>query len=108
AEIGENLHSWPSARPASDAAATLSAAGIPAATVIAGRDVVFNPQLRHPGLFDLGHAPVTGDHELPGLPFRMSRVDSWVRSASPTIGQHNDEVLRELGLDDGEIAGRAD
>jgi len=28
----------------------------------------------------------------------------WYRSPAPTLGQHNDEVLRgELGLDDAEI-----
>jgi crotonobetainyl-CoA:carnitine CoA-transferase CaiB-like acyl-CoA transferase len=37
---------------------------------------------------------------VPGLPFTMSGVDSWVRSPAPLLGEHNDEVLGELGLDD--------
>jgi crotonobetainyl-CoA:carnitine CoA-transferase CaiB-like acyl-CoA transferase len=31
------------------------------------------------------------------LPFRFSRIDRWLQSPAPTLGQHNDEVLRELG-----------
>jgi crotonobetainyl-CoA:carnitine CoA-transferase CaiB-like acyl-CoA transferase len=36
---------------------------------------------------------------MPGLPFSLTGVDLWVRAPSPTLGQHNDEVLGELGLD---------
>jgi crotonobetainyl-CoA:carnitine CoA-transferase CaiB-like acyl-CoA transferase len=32
------------------------------------------------------------------LPFRYSRVDHWMRSPSPTLGQHNEQVLGELGF----------
>ena len=32
------------------------------------------------------------------LPFRFSRVDHWLRSPAPTLGQHNTEVLSEIGL----------
>ncbi|HYA68711.1 MAG TPA: hypothetical protein VED63_08265, partial [Acidimicrobiales bacterium] len=42
---------------------------------------------------------VTGEHEIPMLPFRFSRTRSWLRAPAPTLGQHNDEILAELGLD---------
>jgi crotonobetainyl-CoA:carnitine CoA-transferase CaiB-like acyl-CoA transferase len=29
----------------------------------------------------------------------MSGVGSWLRTPSPLLGQHNDEVLGELGID---------
>jgi crotonobetainyl-CoA:carnitine CoA-transferase CaiB-like acyl-CoA transferase len=102
--IDAAVQTWTRTRGAADVADALAAVGVPAEVVIAARDVVFNEQLRHRGLFEVGHHPVTGDHELPGLPFRMSRVDSWVRGPSPTIGEHNDEILRELGLDDADLA----
>jgi crotonobetainyl-CoA:carnitine CoA-transferase CaiB-like acyl-CoA transferase len=47
---------------------------------------------------------VSGDHELPTLPFRFSRVDHWLHAPSPTLGQHNDEVLSDIGLTPAEIA----
>jgi crotonobetainyl-CoA:carnitine CoA-transferase CaiB-like acyl-CoA transferase len=47
---------------------------------------------------------VTGEHALPALPFRFRRVDHWLDRPAPTLGQHNDEVLTELGLGSEEIA----
>jgi crotonobetainyl-CoA:carnitine CoA-transferase CaiB-like acyl-CoA transferase len=101
--IDKELAAWTSRREAVDVADRLSAAGVPAEVVINSRDVVHNPQLRHRRLFEVEHHPVTGDHELPGLPFRFSRVSSWLPRPSPTIGQHNAEVLAEIGLSPAEI-----
>ncbi|MBV8984040.1 MAG: hypothetical protein JO248_06325 [Acidimicrobiia bacterium] len=39
---------------------------------------------------------MTGTHPIPGLPFRFSRVGRWSRRPSPTIGEHNEEVLGEV------------
>jgi crotonobetainyl-CoA:carnitine CoA-transferase CaiB-like acyl-CoA transferase len=38
------------------------------------------------------------------MPFRFSRVERWLHRPAPTLGQHNDEVLHEAGLDDDAIA----
>jgi crotonobetainyl-CoA:carnitine CoA-transferase CaiB-like acyl-CoA transferase len=74
-------------------------AGIPASVVISPAHVIENPQIRHRGLFETEDHPVTGRHNMPGLPFIMSGVRSWVRSPAPSLGQHNDEVLGALGVD---------
>ena len=71
---------------------------MPACAVIPSREIVSNPQLRSRGLFEVETHTVTGAHEIPMLPFRFSRVDHWLRSPSPTLGQHNTEVLSEIGL----------
>jgi crotonobetainyl-CoA:carnitine CoA-transferase CaiB-like acyl-CoA transferase len=97
--IDVGLAGWASLRDPVEAAEQLAAAGVPAAAVTPPRDIAGNPQLRSRGLFETEHHPVTGDHELPMLPFRYSRVEGWLRSATPTLGQHNDEVLGEIGLD---------
>jgi crotonobetainyl-CoA:carnitine CoA-transferase CaiB-like acyl-CoA transferase len=77
----------------------LTEAGVPAAVVITPPEVAANPQVRHRGLFEPEDHPVTGQHDLPGLPFSMDRIGSWVRRAAPVLGQHNDEVFDELGVD---------
>jgi crotonobetainyl-CoA:carnitine CoA-transferase CaiB-like acyl-CoA transferase len=97
--IDAAVSAWTSVRHAADAAETLVQAGIPAAEVVVPRDIVHNPQLRFRGLFETEDHPVTGSHEIPMLPFRYSRVDGWLRTAAATLGQHNDEVLGEIGLD---------
>ena len=101
-QLDEHLSAWTAARTAEEATALLSRAGVPAETVIAARDVVHNPQLANRGLFETEDHPVTGTHLVPTLPFRFGHVASWLRSPSPTLGQHNDAVLGALGVDAGE------
>jgi crotonobetainyl-CoA:carnitine CoA-transferase CaiB-like acyl-CoA transferase len=84
---------------AGDLVRRLVGAGVPAAVAIPPPQVAANPQLDHRGLFEVEDHPVTGRHRMPGLPFSMASVDHWLRTASPLLGQHNDEVLGELGLD---------
>ena len=48
--------------------------------------------------------PTLGDIELVNQPFELTRTPSQVRSAAPECGEHTDEVMRELGYSDGQIA----
>jgi crotonobetainyl-CoA:carnitine CoA-transferase CaiB-like acyl-CoA transferase len=102
--IDDELRSWTKDRDADELAELLARAGVPAGVVIPAREVVDNPQIRHRGLFEPERHPLTGDHELPTLPFRFSRVPAWLRRPSPSLGEHNHEVLTELGLSPDEIA----
>jgi crotonobetainyl-CoA:carnitine CoA-transferase CaiB-like acyl-CoA transferase len=103
-EVDDALSDWTSTRDADEVAGQLIAAGIPAGVVIAPRDVVHNPQLRHRRLFEMEHHPITGDHELLSLPFLLNGEPTWTGRSSPSLGEHNTEVLTELGLTAGEIA----
>ena len=47
--------------------------------------------------------PVVGRHPIAGPPFRYATVDHWQRRPTPTMGEHNREVLGDLGLADAEI-----
>jgi crotonobetainyl-CoA:carnitine CoA-transferase CaiB-like acyl-CoA transferase len=95
-------HRWLAARcadlDAAELAERLSAAGIPAAVVVEPTEGATNPQVVHRGLFEPEDHPVTGRHLVPGLPFRMEAAAQWVRTSAPLLGQHNDEVLEELGF----------
>jgi crotonobetainyl-CoA:carnitine CoA-transferase CaiB-like acyl-CoA transferase len=42
------------------------------------------------------------------VPFRFASVARWLKTAAPLIGEHNSEVLRELGMDEAEIKALAD
>jgi crotonobetainyl-CoA:carnitine CoA-transferase CaiB-like acyl-CoA transferase len=96
--IDAALAQWTADTDDEELATVLVAAGVPACAVIPARDIVANPQLRSRRLFEVEPHGVTGDHEIPMLPFRFSRVDRWLRSPAPTLGQHNTEVLSEIGL----------
>jgi len=97
-EIDQHLALWTSGRRAQEVAAALSAAGVPAEVVIAARDVVHNPQIVSRGLFETEEHPRTGAHPVPTMPFHFGHVSHWLRAPSPTLGQHNDEVLVEIGV----------
>jgi len=99
--LDDELGTWFAARDAATTADELSEAGVPAGYVIDAREVIRNPQLEHRGYAELEDHPVTGPKLIPMIPFRFrSRGDAgWLRMPSPTLGQHNDEVLGgELGL----------
>ena len=86
---------------AEDLVGRLVGAGVPAAVVIAPAQLADNPQLRHRGLFELEDHPLTGLHRVPGLPASVGTVGCWLRGPSPMLGQHNDEVLAALGVQEG-------
>jgi benzylsuccinate CoA-transferase BbsF subunit len=89
----------------------LQARGVPAGVVRTAKDILENdPQLRHRGHWVQLDHPEMGPSIYNAPPFRVSGVGQTPLSAAPLLGQHTDEVLRELlGLDDSRIAAlRAD
>lgn len=76
----------------------LTAAGVPAAAVVQPRAVHDNPQLLYRGFFESVEHEIVGGYRVPRPPFRYSGVQRWVRSPAPTLGQHNTELLDEIGI----------
>jgi crotonobetainyl-CoA:carnitine CoA-transferase CaiB-like acyl-CoA transferase len=97
-ELDERLAAFCSMTPAGQLIAELRAHGIAAAPLNTGEDAHTDPQLLSRGrVFELDH-PVAGRVSYLGLSARYSHdpVASWP-SASPVFGQHNSEILTELG-----------
>jgi crotonobetainyl-CoA:carnitine CoA-transferase CaiB-like acyl-CoA transferase len=62
-------------------------------------------QLDSRGYYEELVHPLTGPHRFPGWPFRITPGPvRHHRSVSPTLGQHNGEILGELGLSEAELA----
>ena len=103
--IDEQLAVWTKDQDVTELAELLAREGVPAGVVVDARDIAHNPQLLHRNFFETEHHPVAGDVKLPAGAWKFaSNHEPWMRRAAPTLGQHNDEVFRELlGLSDAEL-----
>lgn len=103
-EFDEVVASWTCGRPAEDLVATLVRHRVPAERLLTADEMYDVEQLDARGFYqDLTH-PITGRQRFPGWPFQISPGPAHHhRTAAPTLGQHNAEVLGALGLSDAEI-----
>ena len=76
---------------------------IPAAGVVDPRTLALHPQFVSRGFFDEVDHPLVGRQATMSAPFRYRSVSHWLRGAAPLLGQHNAEVLGELGYTQEEI-----
>jgi crotonobetainyl-CoA:carnitine CoA-transferase CaiB-like acyl-CoA transferase len=109
----ELVAAWTRTQRPADVVETLRTQGIAAEQVITGEQM-YDPefigaQLDARGYYQEFDHPITGPHRYPGWPFRITPgPDRHHRSAPPTLGQHNDEILRGLGLSGDDIAALRD
>jgi CoA:oxalate CoA-transferase len=97
--LDELLGRWTAARPTAEVVDELVAHGVPAGEVRGPAEAVRDPllaergevaPLRHPTLGPLA------DLLAPGLPFQLSGASTDLDRPSPLLGEHNDEVYRDL------------
>jgi crotonobetainyl-CoA:carnitine CoA-transferase CaiB-like acyl-CoA transferase len=80
-------------------------AGVPAGPIYTMDQVFADPQVKHLGIAQPVDHPTLGRLELVGQAVTLSRTPSQLRNASPEPGEHSEQILRELGYSDRDIAG---
>jgi len=96
--IEEAIAAWAEPFDPEVAADTLQAHGVPAAPVMRIDALCYHPQLSETGFWPEMERRYVGRHIIPAAPFAYdARRPALIRPA-PTLGEHTDEVLAELGV----------
>jgi crotonobetainyl-CoA:carnitine CoA-transferase CaiB-like acyl-CoA transferase len=103
--ISERLGAWCAERTSQEVLEAMEEARLPAGPVLSPQQVLDDPHIAAKGLFQ----PV----EYPGLdipaplmktPVELSETPGEIRTRPPTLGEHTDQLMEELGYSAGEIS----
>lgn len=91
-------------KPSEDWLSILHAADIPCGPIIERSQVYDQPQIVENEMLVETQHPAAGRVRMLGIPLELSRTPGAIRRPAPILGQHTEEVLKEIGYSDAEIA----
>jgi formyl-CoA transferase len=104
--LNERLAAITATKPSAQWIAALNEAGVPCGPINSIDQTFAEPQVQHLGIARPVRHPKLGDIRVVGQPINMSAAPQPDElRPTPELGEHNDDVLRELGYDAAAIAG---
>ena len=103
-ELDELIGEWVRDQDMWEIARNLQERGVPVGPVLRGPDLLENPHYTDRDTFNNVDHPRVGPKWYQGFAWRMSGTPGQIHWPSPTLGQHNRQIYRELlGLTDSHI-----
>ena len=84
--------------------AKLKAVGVPCGRINTVAQALDDPHTTARRMVETVTHPTIGELKMLGIPFKFSDTPAAIGRAPPTLGQHTDEILAELGMDAAAIA----
>jgi len=103
-ELTKELEKATGARTNAELVEALNKAGVPSGPILNVKEVFENEQVQHLGLAVPITSPTLGDLKVQRVPSTLSRTPGSVRMPTPESGEHNDEILRDLGYGPDDVA----
>ncbi|HEY1612287.1 MAG TPA: CoA transferase [Rhizomicrobium sp.] len=101
--ISEHLAAWCAARSSAEALAAFEKARVPAGPVYSPRQALDDAHVRAGDLFTSVDYPCIGTAPIAATPVKLHTTPGDIRRRPPLLGEHNNEILCELGYSPAEI-----
>jgi len=103
-ELYAVINAWTASLPLDEVEAKLVAAEVPASRIYSVADMFRDPQYLAREMFLSAKLPDGRPFRMPGIVPKLSETPGEVRWVGPALGEHNEQVLAELGYSADQIA----